>query len=138
MINPCRFLGGIPEQLSESCHLFSLLCRRNGLRLNDIFVFNLEDEASECICTFMWPQIHTDTHFTIIMIISSTVFFFFFLFLIPHFALVLSLSLKSCNENPLQLFNLGEPLMLNGPAVFFLYHMATLKRMLNVKLDADF
>lgn len=49
MIGPCRFLGGIPERPSESCHLFSLLCCRNGLRLNDIFVFNLEDEASECI-----------------------------------------------------------------------------------------
>lgn len=45
-----KFLRGILQPPAERCHLFSSLSGSNGLRLNDIFVFNLEREAYQCIC----------------------------------------------------------------------------------------
>lgn len=48
-----KFLSGILEPPTECCHLFSLVSCSNGLRLNSIFVFNLETETFECICAFM-------------------------------------------------------------------------------------
>lgn len=48
-----KFLSGMLEPPTECCHLFSLVSCSNGLRLNSIFVFNLETETFECICAFM-------------------------------------------------------------------------------------
>lgn len=77
MTELCKFLRGILEPPTECCHLFSLVSCSNGLRLNNIFVFNLENVAYECICAFMsskHTRTHADTHFATIMIISLTIF----------------------------------------------------------------
>lgn len=65
MTELCKFLPGILQPPAQRCHLFSSAWRRNGLRLSDIFVFNLESEAYECICAATEmnnKQIHTQTH----------------------------------------------------------------------------
>lgn len=47
MTELCKFLPGILQPPAHRCHLFSSAWRRNGLRLSNIFVFNLESEAYE-------------------------------------------------------------------------------------------
>lgn len=70
MTELCKFLPGILQPPAHRCHLFSSAWqRRNGLRLSDIFVFNLESEAYERVCAATEmnnKQMHTHehTHFT--------------------------------------------------------------------------
>lgn len=69
MTELCKFLPGILQPPAQRCHLFSSAWRRNGLRLSDIFVFNLESEAYECVCAATemnnkQMRAQTHTHFT--------------------------------------------------------------------------
>lgn len=45
MTELCKFLRVILGPPSKRRHLFSLVSCRNGLRLNSIFIFNLENKA---------------------------------------------------------------------------------------------
>lgn len=65
MTELCKFLPRILQPRAQRCHLFSSAWRRNGLRLSDIFVFNLESEAYDSVCAAMKmnnKQTHTQTH----------------------------------------------------------------------------
>lgn len=64
-------LRGILPPPAERCHLFPLVSCSNGLRLNNIFVFNLEKHLSAY--EHLWSAC-TDTHFTSIMSMHLPVF----------------------------------------------------------------